>query len=388
MATLLDEPRAASQVAGVLRAVAAGIGAAVAGLAVVAALVLVGWAVPGSEAGDASLLDALRLSGLGWIAAHHVPVIVPTGVLAWLPLGLLAVPVAAAYSAGQWVSRRASPARVTQVALRTAAMSLTYAALATAVAVLASGEEVRVVPAVTAAVATCLSAAAGSVGMWHAGSRDASLWLRVPAAARASIAAGAAGAFTLIGAGALLVITAMVVRRAAIGDVTSSLDAGLVGSVLLLVLSAVYLPNVVIWAGAYALGPGFAVGAGTSVTPLGVEVGPLPALALLGALPRPGEQPLLVLLVFLVPAAAGVIVGRVLARRLPTLGWTAVPCAFAASAVAGLTLGVLAALSGGPLGGGRLAVIGPSPWQVAVAATLELGLVAAPTAWLGARRGG
>ena len=265
-------------------------------------------------------------------------------------------------------------------------MSLTYAALATAVAVLASGEEVRVVPAVTAAVATCLSAAAGSVGMWRAGSRDASLWRRVPAAARASIAAGAAGAFTLIGAGALLVITAVVVRRAAIGDVVSALDAGLVGSVLLLVLSAVYLPNIVIWAAAYALGPGFAVGAGTSVTPLGVEVGPLPALALLGALPRPGEQPLLVLLVFLVPATAGVVVGRALARRLPTLGWTAVPWAFAASGVAGLTLGVLAAMSGGPLGGGRLTVIGPSPWQVAVAATLELGLVAAPTAWLAARR--
>ncbi len=387
MATLLDEPRAASQVAGVLRAVVAGIGAAVAGLAVVAALVLVGWAVPGNEAGAASLLDALRLSGLGWIAAHHVPVIVPTGVLAWLPLGLLAVPVAAAYSAGQWMSRRASPARATQVALRTAAMSLTYAALATAVAVLASSEEVRVVPAVTAAVATCLSAAAGSVGMWRAGSRDVWLWRRVPAAARASIAAGAAGAFTLMGAGALLVITAVVVRRAAIGDVLSALDAGLVGSVLLLVLSAVYLPNVVIWAVAYALGPGFAFGAGTSVTPLGVEVGPLPALALLGALPRPGEQPLLVLLVFLVPAAAGIVVGRVLARRLPTLGWTAVPWAFAASGVAGLTLGVLAVLSGGPLGGGRLAVIGPSPWQVAVAATLELALVAAPTAWLGARRG-
>jgi hypothetical protein len=387
VATLLDEPRAASQVAGVLRAVVAGIGAAVAGLAVVAALVLVGWAVPGNEAGAASLLDALRLSGLGWIAAHHVPVLVPTGVLAWLPLGLLAVPLTAAYSAGQWVSRRASPASATQLALRTAAMSLTYAALATAVAVLTSGEEVRVVPVVTAAVATCLSAAAGSVGMWRAGSCDVWLWRRIPAAARASIAAGAAGAFTLMGAGALLVITAVVVRRAAIGDVLSALDAGLVGSVLLLVLSAVYLPNVVIWAVAYALGPGFAFGAGTSVTPLGVEVGPLPALALLGALPRPGEQPLLVLLVFLVPAAAGIVVGRVLARRLPTLGWTAVPWAFAASGVAGLTLGVLAVLSGGPLGGGRLAVIGPSPWQVAVAATLELALVAAPTAWLGARRG-
>ncbi|MEU8187185.1 hypothetical protein AB0C00_07735, partial [Micromonospora carbonacea] len=35
----------------------------------------------------------------------------------------------------------------------------------------------------------------------------------------------------------------------------------------------------------------------------------------------------------------------------------------------GLLLGVLAAVSGGPLGGGRLADIGPVGWQVAGAAT-------------------
>ncbi|MBO0837150.1 MAG: hypothetical protein J2P28_16800, partial [Actinobacteria bacterium] len=39
-----------------------------------------------------------------------------------------------------------------------------------------------------------------------------------------------------------------------------------------------------------------------------------------------------------------------------------------------------AAASGGPLGDGRLAAVGPSPWQVAVVSALELGIAAAITA--------
>jgi hypothetical protein len=47
---------------------------------------------------------------------------------------------------------------------------------------------------------------------------------------------------------------------------------------------------------------------------------------------------------------------------------------------AGGVLGVLAAMSGGPLGDGRLAAIGPSPWQVGVVSALELGISTAVTA--------
>jgi Family of unknown function (DUF6350) len=45
-------------------------------------------------------------------------------------------------------------------------------------------------------------------------------------------------------------------------------------------------------------------------------------------------------------------------------------------------LGVLAWLSAGPLGQGRMAQLGPSPWRVAIAALVEIGVLAAATAWL------
>jgi len=51
---------------------------------------------------------------------------------------------------------------------------------------------------------------------------------------------------------------------------------------------------------------------------------------------------------------------------------------------------VLAAFSGGPLGSGRLAAVGPSGWQAAVVAVLEVGVAAAVAAglanWLRVRR--
>jgi hypothetical protein len=37
---------------------------------------------------------------------------------------------------------------------------------------------------------------------------------------------------------------------------------------------------------------------------------------------------------------------------------------------------VVAALMGGPAGPGRLAAVGPSPWQLALATSAEIGLVA------------
>jgi hypothetical protein len=53
-------------------------------------------------------------------------------------------------------------------------------------------------------------------------------------------------------------------------------------------------------------------------------------------------------------------------------------------------IGVLAAFSGGPLGSGRLAAVGPSGWQAAVVAILEIGVSAAVATgianWLRVRR--
>jgi hypothetical protein len=129
------------------------------------------------------------------------------------------------------------------------------------------------------------------------------------------------------------------------------------------------------------------VGADTSVSPLGVHLGAVPAFPLLGALPAHGSAPLLALPSVLAPVVAGAAGGVMLIRRLPALrvedaaGW-----GFVAGAGGAVALAVLAAVASGPVGPGRLAVVGPSAWQVGLAAALEMGLAGAVAAALAQRR--
>ena len=66
---------------------------------------------------------------------------------------------------------------------------------------------------------------------------------------------------------------------------STALTPGVVGAALLLLAQLGYLPNAVIWAIAFTLGPGFAFGTGTVVAPTGSALGTLPAFPLLAALP-------------------------------------------------------------------------------------------------------
>jgi hypothetical protein len=94
--------------------------------------------------------------------------------------------------------------------------------------------------------------------------------------------------------------------------------------------------------------------------------------------------------VLALPYLAGCVAGLIVARTAPTPVLEAAPLwGLACGGLTGVTLGVLAAFAGGPLGNGRLAAVGPSPWQVTLVAALETGVAAAITAgvtnWLGIR---
>jgi hypothetical protein len=78
-------------------------------------------------------------------------------------------------------------------------------------------------------------------------------------------------------------------------------------------------------------------------------------------------------------------------RITPTPTIEAAPLwGFVTGAATGVLAGLAAAFSGGPLGDGRLAEVGPSGWQVGLVAVLEIGVTAALTAgaanWMILRR--
>ena len=140
-------------------------------------------------------------------------------------------------------------------------------------------------------------------------------------------------------------------------------------------LTATTVPNAVLFSGSYLLGPGFAVGAGTLVSPTLVQLGPLPMFPLLAALPDSGPAPAwTAYLVGLAPLVAALAAARS-QWRSPTLRWDEGALRGCAGGVlAGVLLGLLAAVSGGAAGPGRMRAVGPAAFDVLVHAITALGI--------------
>jgi len=198
-------------------------------------------------------------------------------------------------------------------------------------------------------------------------------WL---AAGGAALRAGLGAVATVVAAAALVTTVALVLGYGQVIALYESVQAGALGGVALTMAQLALLPTVVLWAAAWLVGPGFAIGAGSSVSPIAASLGPLPAVPLLGALPV--EPSPLGFFTLLVPVLAGFIAGIAVRPRLvaalEAAGGTAHNARFAAlwaigtgvlsSVVAGLAMGFLSFIAAGSAGPGRLAVVGPDPITV------------------------
>ena len=168
---------------------------------------------------------------------------------------------------------------------------------------------------------------------------------------------------------------------------TSPGEAGLYGFA-----NAAFAPNAALFAGSWLLGPGFAVGGATLVSPSAVVLGPLPVVPLLAALPTVGTPAGWVgSLMALPPLVAAVFAYRALRGR--PLTWDRIALAGCGGGlVAGVGFAVLASISGGAAGPGRMRFIGPFVPDVLVHAMTACGIgallgaaVVALQVWRGAR---
>lgn len=140
--------------------------------------------------------------------------------------------------------------------------------------------------------------------------------------------------------------------------------------ILLWAFQLCYLPTLLMWAVAYLLGAGFAIGAGTSFSVLGVTSAPLPAVPLFGAMPQPHVS-----LPWLLPLIVAIVFAY---------GWrkaSAFPTLNEAGATGGIQVvivfflfALLGGLSSGSIGPERMQDLGPEPPRLALAAALLLGV--------------
>ena len=213
----------------------------------------------------------------------------------------------------------------------------------------------------------------------------------------AALRGGAAAAVAVVAVGSVVVAFMIFTSFAEIITLYEGLHAGALGGFVLTVAQIAFLPNLVLWGVSWLIGPGFAIGTGSSVSPLATSLGPIPAIPVFGALPT-GDSAFGFVGV-LIPVIAGFLAGALLRSRAASVAANAAgtgatstygsPTArprFSAlvtvitglgmGVVGGLVLGLLAAAASGSVGPGRLATVGPDPWQVGLWAALEIGVAA------------
>ena len=191
-----------------------------------------------------------------------------------------------------------------------------------------------------------------------------------------AFAGGAAAVAMIIAVASLLLTILIFANFPAIVRLYEGLQGGGGGGLVLTAAQLSFMPNFVAWVVSWLVGPGFALGTGSSVSPLGTALGPVPALPILGALPT-GDLAY-GFLGLAVPVLAGVAVALFLRPRLvqmlgglPPLRWL-IGTALGMGLVGGLLLGIVAWASGGSAGPGRLVDVGPNPFLVGGLGTVEL----------------
>ncbi|MEB4614235.1 cell division protein PerM, partial [Leucobacter sp. M11] len=89
----------------------------------------------------------------------------------------------------------------------------------------------------------------------------------------------------LIGLAALGFVLALLTGYVEVVTLSQQLHLDGAGLVTVFLLNLAFLPTLIVWSLAWFVGPGFAIGAGSSVSPFGTQLGPVPSLPIFGALP-------------------------------------------------------------------------------------------------------
>jgi len=364
-------------------AVVAGLLCAFTGWLLVAGVAVVGWvtAEPGT------LVGALVVGTSLWLAGHGVPVQLGGLLVTLVPWGVAALQAVLVSRAAGFAARSARPGqqpRATGVALTVVAA---YNTPLLVVATLFG--RVDAAPGHLAAVLAVLLAAA----LHGAGRALGTTWTdRWPAWARSVPRAVLASQLVLLAAGASVLVTGLARHLDRVTALHDGLAPGLAGGIALLVAQLALVPNALVWAGSYALGGGFTLGNGSLVSPSSTDLGVVPGLPLLGALPAEGPGPTAALWWLAAGVLAGAVAAWLVVRGRPQARFDETSLV---GGLAGVTGGLvfvgLAWAASGDLGTVRLTGLGPLLLPLLVMGVTTLGLAGMVTGlalglWRRARR--
>ena len=348
-----------------LVAVAGGAVTALASWILCAGVAVVGWlaAEPGS------LGDALRVGTLFWLLSNGVGVRLGEVPVTLVPWGATAV---IAFMISRFAVLSARKVRAHQATGPVLISVVTVAAYLLSVLVGATlwGEPWQAPARWVVVIAVFLGAA------WWGSSRSLGIkQVEMVGRVRAIIYGVSAAQLAMLVAGAAVLATALWTHLKQVETLHQALQPGVAGGVALLLLQLAFVPNALIWSAAYALGSGFAFGAGSVIAPAATQLGMVPGIPLLGALPSPGPGDLMQLWWLAAGAVAGAIACWVMLAfgqvpQFDKASLTGGVCGL----IAGAVFAGLAWAASGDLGTLRLADLGPRLFPLLVMACTTMGL--------------
>lgn len=355
-----------------LSPVFAGYAGVVAVLAVVSAL---------ATQSDFSPQGVLLAAGPGWLGAYQVPLTIaghPLGLLPMLATAAVCVLVArSAAGAAERLDLQTPQEAVPVIGASAAA----HAVVGVTIAVLAYGSEVTADPLAAFIIPALLAAAAAAAGVARRCGLGPALRPYVDDAAVVGLRAAALGMAALLAAGAAVFTAASVWSIPTMHMLFGVNAPGFGGGFGMLLLCLAYLPNAVLGATAFVVGPGVSIGS-LWVSPFGFEGGDVPGVPLLASLPEAHYAWWPAVLV--VPAAIGATVGWTVRRsspdpqqRLRSVG--------VAGALIGFAIVLLGTFAGGQLGATSDVVLLHVGFT-SVAAFCWIALPGGLVAWFGGER--
>ena len=330
-------------------------------------IALVAWATAGSATGTTT--DPIRGAAWIWLGAHHIPfslALPPTGIpgyFSYLPWGAIALPFIAIRTTFNRALDRLQGDFHDINGVRTT-YSLFYTIIVTALAYLTASPTVTPQWYLAPIFAFFISITATLT----CGQR---LAISAPVILASRIMAIIVGTFMV--AVGILIFT----NFAQVKVLSVALQPGIFGGALLLLLNALYLPNAAIALASYVAGSGFAVGAGTLISPWWYHSDQLPVFPLLGILPTQ-RHPL-----FIASALFFVAIGALLAYWALDSG---IQMLLQTSIFLVALIFLIAFLSSGSLMTDDMGAFGVSFWKFGLTAIGEIGIGAAITTFITARK--
>jgi hypothetical protein len=167
----------------------------------------------------------------------------------------------------------------------------------------------------------------------------------------------------LLGVSSIIFGICLLLNISMVKNLTTVLQPGIFGGLLLLILNILYIPNAIVATLSYFSGVGFAVGSGTSVSPLSFRLNKIPAMPLLGALPE-GRATIALTGIAFVLCAGALLTSWTVALNIKVLRQSLI--------VAVLIVAFVGYSGSGALITDALSAVGVSPWKFTLAIGTEL----------------